>query len=90
MTALTDRPPPTAAHDGSTRRRPLGWVALVVGVAALVAVAVNSRSGAVADRIANPAVSGAPRPVEPLWGFDHWIALHQIGTVVMMVLLVAW
>ena len=44
--------------------------------------------GAVAERIANPDVTGAPRPVEPLFGFDHWITLHQIGTVVMMVTLV--
>ena len=45
-------------------------------------VAVNARTGAVAERIKNPDVTGAPRPVEPLFGFDHWITLHQIGTVV--------
>ena len=27
-------------------------------------------------------------PVEPLFGFHHWLALHQIGTIVMMVALV--
>jgi hypothetical protein len=31
----------------------------------------------------------APRPVEPLWGFSSWLTLHQVGTVVMMVVLVA-
>jgi hypothetical protein len=64
----------------------LGLVALLV---ALVVVVANARSGAVADRIKNPDVSGAPRPVEPLFGFEHWIALHQIGTILMMVVLVA-
>ncbi|MDQ2648449.1 MAG: spirocyclase AveC family protein [Actinomycetota bacterium] len=59
-----------------------------VVLAGLVAVAVNARSGAVADRIANPAVDGAPRPLEPLFGFDHWITLHQIGTIFMMITLV--
>ena len=51
-------------------------------------VAVNARRGAVAERIKNPAVSGAPRPVEPLWGFTHWLGLLQIGTVVTMATLV--
>jgi hypothetical protein len=64
----------------------LGVLVLLAGVALIAA---NARSGAAADRIANPAVTGAPRPVEPLFGFDHWIELHQIGTVLMMVALVA-
>jgi hypothetical protein len=64
----------------------LGVIACIVALAVVVA---NARTGAVAGRIKNPNVSGAPRPVEPLFGFDHWIALHQIGTVLMMVTLVA-
>jgi hypothetical protein len=76
--------PPPAVRRWSTPRV-VGVVALVV---ALIVVAYNARSGAVAGRIANPNVTGAPRPVEPLFGFHHWIALHQIGTVVMMVTLV--
>ena len=60
----------------------------LVGLAALVAIAVNARTGPGSARIANPDVVGAPRPVEPLFGFDHWITVHQIGTVVMMVLLI--
>jgi Spirocyclase AveC-like len=81
--------PAPAAPGPDVRRRVAVAAVAVVGVAALVAVAVNARSGAVADRIRDPAVSGAPRPVEPLWGFDHWLALHQAGTVLMMVTLVA-
>jgi hypothetical protein len=81
--------PAPAGPAAPTRRRSGAAVVLaVVGIAALVAVAVNARSGAVAGRISNPEVTGAPRPVEPLWGVDHWITLHQVGTVVMMLTLV--
>jgi nitrate reductase NapE component len=91
MSTTTRLAPPVGLGDGSPTGERSRWpryLALAVGIAALVTVAVNSRRGAVADRISNPSVTGAPRPVEPLWGFDHWIALHQIGTVLMMVTLV--
>ena len=61
-------------------------VALVVAVIGLVAW--HARSGAVSPRIANPEVTGVPRPVEFLFGWPHWLALHQIGTVIMMAALV--
>jgi hypothetical protein len=80
--AATPAPPPR------TRTRTWGVIPVVVAVAAMVVVAVNARSGAVAGRIADPGVSGAPRPVEPLFGFSHWLALHQAGTIVMMATLV--
>jgi Spirocyclase AveC-like len=54
----------------------------------VIVAAVEARRGAMADRIANPDVTGAPRPVEPLWGISDWLTLHQVGTVVMMVVLV--
>jgi Spirocyclase AveC-like len=82
--SATDAPAATATTKGRTG----AVVAVVAGVAAIAVVAVNARSGAVADRIANPDVKGAPRPVEPLFGFSHWLALHQAGTIVMMVALV--
>ena len=75
---------------GRDRRRGLGAagvLGLVVLAAALVAVALNARSGAVADRIRNPAVDGVPRPIEPLFGFHGWITLHQVGLVLMMITL---
>jgi hypothetical protein len=67
-------------------RTALWWAlaACAVGLA-LVFIAHNSRHGAVAARIANPAVHGAPRPVSPLFGWTHWLGLEQIGTVVMVV-----
>jgi hypothetical protein len=70
------------------RLTPARAVGLCLVVAALIAVAIAARHGAVADRIRNPLVDGAPRPVEPLFGFHGWITLHQIGTVAMMVALV--
>jgi hypothetical protein len=55
----------------------------------VVAAAHNLRHGAVARRIKNAAVTGAPRPVRPLFGDTHWIPKMQIGTLVTMVILVA-
>ena len=86
---LTSRPEAETTRDAGRRNgRTLAALAIVAGVLALVFVAVNARTGAVAERIKNPAVTGAPRPVEPLFGFDGWITLHQVGTVAMMVTLV--
>jgi hypothetical protein len=69
---------------------------IVLGVAAAFAAAFVAgvifvgRSGAVAERISNPAIhGGGQRPVDPLWGFHHWITVHQIGLVLMMVTLVS-
>ncbi len=75
-------PPP------AKRGRTAAVIAIVLVVGAVAVVAVNASSGAGTGRIANPDVSGAPRPVEPLFGFSHWLALHQIGTVVMMITLI--
>src|SRR5215510_16024325 len=55
----------------------------------LAAIAYNARMGAVSPRIANPEVTGVPRPVEFLFGWTHWLVLHQVGTVVMMLTLIA-
>ena len=47
------------------------WIAVAVFL--LVLIAVNARVGAVSPRIRNPEVTGAPRPVEPLFGYQHWL-----------------
>jgi Spirocyclase AveC-like len=83
------RPPMPTTVRADTRTGLAGGIALVALVLGLVVVAVNARSGAVAERIRNPKVQGAPRPVAPLWGFDHWLVLHQIGSILMMVTLIA-
>lgn len=87
-TQVSPRTTAPADARAGTRTRLAAGIALAVGVVALAVVAINARHGAVADRIRNRNVSGTPRPVEPLWGFHHWLALHQIGTVLMMVALV--
>jgi Spirocyclase AveC-like len=90
VTTELTRPAPAVAPPSG--RKPWQTVTVAVlavaGPAALIAVAVNARTGAVAGRIANPAVAGVPRPVEPLWGRSDWLTVHQAGTVVMMIALV--
>ena len=76
------------ATGTDARTRTAGGIALVAVLIGLVVVAVNAQSGAVADRIKNPAITGAPRPAAPLWDFGHWLTLLQIGTIVAMVALV--
>jgi hypothetical protein len=63
------------------------WTAIAAVV--LGVITYNARTGAVSPRIANPEVTGVPRPVEFLFGWTGWLVLHQIGTVVMMLALVA-
>jgi Spirocyclase AveC-like len=84
-----DTLPSTASPADTPKRSALTalWIAAVLSVIGLVAY--HARMGAVSPRIANPEVTGAPRPVEFLFGWDGWLALHQIGTVVMMLTLVA-
>jgi hypothetical protein len=79
------------AVPAAAQKRSLMPVMSIAAVAAVLAlIAYHARMGAVSPRIANPEVSGVPRPVEFLFGFgDRWLVLHEVGTVVMMGLLVA-
>jgi hypothetical protein len=79
----------TTPTPSGPRRSP--WLALsVLFVVAVVAVVgYFSRRGAVSPRIRNPEVAGAPRPVEPLFGFEHWVGLWQVFTIVSVPALVA-
>jgi uncharacterized protein DUF5135 len=74
----------------TTEKKKTWIVALSVAVAlALLAViAYYARMGAVSPRIRNPEVSGAPRPVEPLFGYDHWLGLFQIFTIITMLIII--
>jgi Spirocyclase AveC-like len=88
VTAERTKPAPAASPPRATRRwLNLAVVAVVLAVLGLVA-ANASRGVAGAPRIANPAVKGAPRPVRPLFGWAHWLGLHQLGTIIMMVALI--
>jgi Spirocyclase AveC-like len=90
MTVELTQPAPGITQASGRRRWRTVSIAVVavVGVAAVIVIAVEARPVAVADRIANPDVRGAPRPVEPLWGKSNWLTLHQVGTIVMMIVLV--
>ncbi len=81
-------PPPVIDSTTVRRSRTAGVLALAAAVTGLVVVAVNAQHGAVGERITNSAVAGAPRPVAPLWGFHHWLALLQIGTILAMAALI--
>jgi hypothetical protein len=80
-------PPAATAAPGRTHRTARQLATLAVIAAPVIAILV-SRTGPGADRIRNSDVTGAPRPVEPLFGFDHWITLHQVGLILMMITLV--
>jgi hypothetical protein len=62
---------------------------LLAGLALVGLIAYNARMGAVSPRIANPEVTGAPRPVEFAFGNDFPVQEMQWGTVGMMVLIIA-
>ena len=68
------RRPRRAASVDTTSGLSACWALLgCVVVVAVIFIAHNARIGAVAARIANPAVRGAPRPVTPLFGWTHWL-----------------
>lgn len=73
-------------HSWARRAWLLGLVAL------LGLIAYHARTGAVSPRIANPERTGIPpRPVEFLFGWSDatWLTVHQVGTIFMMLLLLA-
>ena len=72
---------------------PFFWLMFAVVIVSLVAH--NARTGPQSDRIRNPNVEGNPRPVKPIFGFDHWVTVLQIFTIIactiiIIVLLIAW
>jgi hypothetical protein len=77
----------TSSRAATPKRSLTTAVWLVVATAVVGAIAYHARMGAVSARIADPEVTGVPRPVEFLFGWGGWLALHQIGTVVMMLVL---
>ncbi len=81
---------PSASGTATLQRRSLvPWVCVLLGAVSVGLIAHHARMGAVSPRIANPDVTGAPRPVEFLLDLgDRWLAIHEWGTVVMMLALV--
>src|SRR5262245_31700719 len=88
LTAPAPAPPDAEVPERQPRWTAVGVVLAILVIAALAGVVINARTGVGIDRIANPAVEGAPRTVETLFGKVNWVQMHQIGTVVMMTLLI--
>jgi hypothetical protein len=89
--ATTTRRPQLSIHSpaAAPTRSLTGAVWIAIATIVLGVIAYKARMGAVSPRIANPEVTGVPRPVEFLFGWTHWLVLHQVGTVVMMLTLIA-
>jgi Spirocyclase AveC-like len=81
---------PTANATDRSVAGGIAWALFGIAVFLFVfSAAHNMRPGGdLTDRVANPAVTGAPRPVEPLFGDTNWMTKMQVGTLVMMSLVV--
>jgi hypothetical protein len=86
---------PAATDDPSSplRKSTLGGIAWAVfgfGIFAFVVfVSYNLQSpGQMTARVANPNVTGAPRPVAPLFGDTAWLTKMQLGTIAMVLVVV--
>jgi len=81
---VTEVPPRTSTRQSVA----LGLLGMGV-FALLIAIAHNMRpGGSLADRVRNPDVTGAPRPLEPLFGDEQWLTKIQLGTVAMFTICV--
>ena len=83
----------TAGAAIPVKRSPLAALWLLPCFVVLGLIAWHARTGAVSPRIANPGVTGAPRPVDFRFGNDFPIHEMQWGTVGMMIVLIgtcAW
>lgn len=87
---LTSTPTTTAPRGLPSVRSGIGWGLLWVAVCStLVLVGHNVRApGDLSARIANPAVTGHPRPVTPLFGDPNWMTKLQAGTLGTMIVVV--
>jgi len=86
---------PSTARPTAAPKRSMTALGVVLALVVLGTIAYNARQGAVSPRIANPTVSGVPRPVEALWGKTDWVSTFHTYTVVMMAVVatgfvVAW
>jgi hypothetical protein len=88
MATTLDQRPEAPAEPASSWRRPslsrLIPLALVQQVV-VIGVLYNMHRGAVAARISNRAVAGAPRPVHYLFGKTDWIVMHEVGLVLVLI-----
>jgi Spirocyclase AveC-like len=71
-----------------TLRSSWPWLLAIAGAVGIAVAAWNARDYPDA-RIGNPAVTGSPRPVHYLFGYEHWMAVLEIFTVIAVVALIA-
>jgi hypothetical protein len=88
---MTTKDPLLAEEPGRPERARTrnwgGWIGFLALIAFFAFFALSSRR-AVDPRVANPNVEGRPRPVNFIFGWDHWIYLHEVGTVLALIALV--
>jgi Spirocyclase AveC-like len=91
MTTEQTTPSATAQSRKPAARSALTALWVILAVAVVAVVAYHARTGAVSDRIRNPEVTGAPRPVHYLLGLSSssWLTINQVGTVVSMSIIIA-
>jgi Spirocyclase AveC-like len=73
----------------SSKSSVVTWIWSLVCLTLLGLIAYNARMGAVSPRIANPEVSGVPRPVEFMFGADYPIFTMQLGCLIMMLIIIS-
>jgi hypothetical protein len=90
----TDESTPLMEEKRREPARPVGrggwgsWLA-AIGLLAFVGLFALVSRTALDPRVANPNVHDRARPAEYTFGFDHWMVVVQIGTVLLLVTLVA-
>lgn len=90
MTTKDPGPPVTERLPQTNPEVRRNWGGLIAGFALIVLLALFLLSSrrTLDPRIANPEIQGRPRPVEFLFGFDHWIYLNEIGTTLAIIALI--
>ncbi len=88
VTQTQERTEIRVPHESKDRKTGLRTLLSCAFIIAVMFIAHNARHGAVAARIKNAALRGAPRPDRPLFGWTHWLGLEQTGTVVVLALVV--
>jgi hypothetical protein len=85
----TEQTTPSGTVTAAPKKRsPMTAVWVVVAVAVLGVIAHYARRGAVSDRIRNPDITGAPRPVHFPLASAHVLGVLQIFTIVSVVAII--
>ena len=88
MTAQDSGPLVEETPKAPESKRNWGGYAGFLALVAFFALFILSSRRHVDPRVAMPGVEGRPRPVKFILGWDHWIYLHEVGTVIALIALV--